>query len=103
MFDIWFGDVNLTLVLIALSAFILLPVQLLLCFKVKSLLVRLLPVILFAMLSVVFFILTQTITGWDVLFWLICLIYSIFITAVCALGWGIYALVRLLAGKRRER
>ena len=46
MFDVWMNDIELTTAVLIFSIFILLPVQLLLCFKVKSSILRLLPVIL---------------------------------------------------------
>lgn len=101
MFDIWIGDVNLTLIVMALAAFVFLPLQMLLCFKVRSLFIRLMPVIIFTVLSVMSGILCMTITGWDVLLWLVILIYSLFSDAVCALGWIIYSLITL--GKSKQK
>lgn len=100
MLDVWIGDINLTLVVMLLCALVILPIQLLLCFKVKRLWLRLVPTVLFCTLSVISFILTMTITGWDVLLWLIILIYSLFVSAVCALSWIIYALVNLRKHKQ---
>ena len=47
MFDIWIGDVELTRCALIFSLVVLLPLQLLLCFKVKQKGIRLIPVTLF--------------------------------------------------------
>ena len=65
MFDIWFGDVEITTVVLIVSVLLLLPTQLLLCFKVRNLLIRLLPAIELAVPTLVFTILYFISTGWD--------------------------------------
>ena len=45
MFDIWMGDIELTTFVLIFSIIVLLPVQLLLCFKVKNKVICLLPVV----------------------------------------------------------
>ncbi len=103
MFDVWIDDINLTFVILLFSAFVILPLQLLLCFKVRPLWIRLIPTVLFCTISVISFILTMTITGWDVLFWLIILIYSLFASVVCALAWIICALINLGKAKQKQK
>lgn len=46
MFDVWMGDIELTTAVLIFSVVVLLPIQLLLCFRVKSKAIRLLPVVL---------------------------------------------------------
>lgn len=50
MFDVWIGDVELTTLFLALCLSLILPGQLLLCLRVRSLALRLLPLCLFAAL-----------------------------------------------------
>lgn len=69
MFDIWLGDVELTTLTMILSVGILLPVQLLLCFRAGRLPVRLLPVCLLSALTAGFLLLRLSATGWDGLFY----------------------------------
>lgn len=47
MFDVWYGDLNIGTALVAGAIVLILPLQLLLCFKVRRLWVRLLPVGIF--------------------------------------------------------
>ena len=51
MFDVWIGDVELTTLFLALCLSLILPGQLLLCLRVRSLALRLLPLCLFAALA----------------------------------------------------
>ena len=51
MFDVWIGDVNLAPFLWIFTLVVVLPIQLALCFKVKSKVVRLLPVIILSILT----------------------------------------------------
>lgn len=44
MFDIWMGDIDITLLMMIVTAVIILPVQLLLCFRVKSRIIRYSPI-----------------------------------------------------------
>lgn len=92
MFDLWWGDINLAVWVPVISAPLLLSLQLLLCFKVKSLFVRLFPAGLFAAAGGWFFILSVTIPGWDSLGYTILAIAAGFLLFVCVLGWTIWGL-----------
>ena len=73
MFDVWPGEFDLTTLTPLLSVFRLLPLQLLLCFKVRSLILRLLPVILCALLTGLFLVLAHAApagTAWVTSSWL---------------------------------
>lgn len=101
MFDTWWGDINLGVVVPLVSAPFLLSLQLLLCFKVESLFVRLFPAGLLAAAGGWFYILGITIPGWDSLGYTILAIAAGFMLCVCALGWGIWALC--LRRKKRQQ
>ena len=92
MFDMWWGDFNLAFAVPLVSAPLLLSLQLLLCFKVKSLFVRLFPMGLLAAAGGWFCILGITIPGWDSLGYTILAIAAGFMLLVCGLGWGIWAI-----------
>lgn len=92
--DVWWGGINLTILLPVLFAPLLLSLQLLLCFKVESLFVRLLPVGLLAAAGGWFCILAVTIPGWDSLGYTILAIAAAFMLFVCGLGWGVWGLWR---------
>ena len=86
-------DIRTDIFVLILSA-ILLIAQLLLCFKVKKTVVRLIPVCLLSCLTVVFTALIFVFEGWDSLGFLIIAICSAALLLVCGLGWGIWWLVK---------
>ena len=94
MFDIYWGDIELTTVVLAISLVVLLPVQILLCFRVKSLTVRLLPAILLSAAAMLCIVFTFTATGWNGLFYAFFAIFAGFMVCVCGIGWGIWAVIR---------
>ena len=65
MFDVWIGDVELTTLVIIVAIVAVLPIQLLLCFKIKNLLLRLLPSILFTIVIISFFAMIFSSQDWD--------------------------------------
>ena len=65
MLDIWIGDIEFTTVVLVFSVVVLLLIQLLICFKVKNKVIRLLPVILLSIFTIFFVAMTSTATGWD--------------------------------------
>lgn len=99
MFNIWFGDIELTTLTIIISIGILLPVQLLLCFKVKNLAVRLTPIIILSVLLAVFIVLWLSTPGWGGLFYAFFAIFAGFMIFMCGIGWIIWAAHR----KKRSR
>ena len=92
MFDIWIGDIELTKLVLIVSVVVLLSLQLLLCFKVKNLLFRLLPIIILSVLTVAFVVMNSLIPGWDNLVYLFLAIFSGFMIFMCGVGWGIWAI-----------
>ncbi len=92
MFDIWVGDIELTTLTLIFSLVVLLPVQLLLCFKIKSVAVRLLPVILLFIPALYFLVLSVTAAGWDSLGYLFLAIFAGFMMFVCGVGWMIWGI-----------
>lgn len=100
MFDIWVGNVELTTVVSILSIVALLSVQLLLCFKVKSKAIRLLPVILLAAATLIFVGMAGTASGWDGLGYVFLAAFTGVMTLTCGAGWGIWAIIRLIKKKK---
>lgn len=94
MFDIWIGDMELTTVVLIFSVVVLLTVQLLLCFKVKSKVIRLLPIVLLSIPTLLFAVMAMRETGWGHLVYLIFAIFCGFMLLVCGVGWGIWALAK---------
>ena len=94
MFDIWIGDINIAPFIWLFTLIVVLPIQLVLCFKVKSKIVRLLPVIILTALTIVSAVAAAVGTDWDVLFYLICAVYFAIMLFVCGFGWGIWAIIK---------
>ena len=92
MFDIWIGDIELTKFVWIVSIVVLLPLQLLLCFKVEKLLFRLLPIIILSILTIAFVAMNFLMPGWDNLVYLFLAVFSGFMIFMCGVGWGIWAI-----------
>ena len=69
-------------------------VQLLLCFKAKKALFKLLPVALLAVATIVLYIIAHNVGGWDALGYLFFVLLSFGLLVVCGICWGVWALVR---------
>lgn len=93
MFDIWMEDIDLTLLIMIFSMVIILPLQLLLCFKAKSRIIRFIPIIALFILAVIEIIKYATATAWDGLFFVVVVMYEAFMLFMCGIGWGIWAFV----------
>ena len=100
MFDVWMGDIELTTAVLIFSIVVLLPIQLLLCFKVKSRAIRLLPVILLSIPTIIFTVMSVAITGWDGLGYIFLAIFTGFMLLMCGVGWGIWATSKLIKKKK---
>ena len=98
MFDVWMGEIELTTAVLIFSIAVLLPIQLLLCFKVKSRAIRLLPVILLSFPTIIFVMMSVAITGWEGLGYIFLAVFTGFMLLMCGVGWGIWAI-----GKRIKR
>lgn len=94
MFDVWLGDVELTRAVLLVALFLLFPGQLLLCFTVKSRLLRLLPALVLAALTALLGVLYATAVGWERLGYAFLALFAGFLLLVCGAGWGVWALVR---------
>ena len=94
MLDVWIGDINIAPFIWIFTLIVVLPVQLALCFKVKSKLVRLLPVIILSTLTIIAAIAAATSIDWDAIFYLVSAAYLAIMLLVCGIGWGIWAIVR---------
>ena len=101
MFDVWFGGVEITTVVLIVSVLLLLPTQLLLCFKVRNLLIRLLPAIELAVSTFVFTVLYFISVGWDRIGYLFLVIFAGFMLLMCGIGWGIWAVACLVKRKKQ--
>ena len=73
-------------------ACVLLIIQLILCFKAKRNIIRLIPVMLFAGLTIVFLCLTYISEDWDSIGFFFLTITSIVSLIGCGISWGIYGI-----------
>ena len=96
------GDISLSELVLILSVVAILPVQLLLCFKVRSRIVRLLPVALLCVLAVASILMTLNSTGWDTLGYIFFAIYAAFMILMCGIGWGVWAIVSIIKKKTKR-
>ena len=100
MFDVYIGDIELTTVVLLFSIVVLLPIQLLLCFKVKSRAIRLLPIILLSIPTIIFVMMSVATTGWDGLGYIFLAIFTGFMMFMCGAGWGIWAICNFIKKKK---
>ena len=100
MFDVWMGDIELTTAVLIFSLVVLLPIQLLLCFKVKSKAIRLLPIILLSIPTLIFIVMSTTTQGWDGIGYIFLAIFTGFMMLICCVGWGIWAISKLIKKKK---
>ena len=100
MFDVWMGDIELTTAVLIFSLVVLLPIQLLLCFKVKSKAIRLLPIILLSIPTLIFIVMSTTTQGWDGLGYIFLAVFTGFMMLICCVGWGIWAISKLIKKKK---
>lgn len=80
---------------------LVLTIQSILCFKVKSRIVRLLPII-FCILYIIAFIIIIAITppGWGRLGGILFIMQAVYTMAICGVAWGIWAITKY---KRKKR
>ena len=100
---IWIGDISLSVIVWIFSVVVILPTQLLLCFKAKSRIIRLTPIILLCVLTMMFFLLALNSTGWDDVGYIFFAIYAALMILMCGIGWGIWAVVHDLKKKHSKQ
>ena len=101
MLHFGFFDIR-TDVFVLLAAIIFVLIQALLCFKVKKVIVRLIPAILSLAAIIVFAVLAFVFEGWDRLGYLLLAIFAAILLAVCGLGWGIWSITKLIRKKKEN-
>ena len=63
MFDIWYGDIPFANCVIIFSLIVIFPIQILICFKAKSIFVRFIPIIVFTAAILIWIILSFAVAG----------------------------------------
>ena len=100
MGDIWIRDIEITTLIAVSSVLIVLPVQLLLCFKVKKLFLRLLPSFVLTATTIFLFIMMRITTDWDAIGYAILFVFSGVLLIFCGIAWGVWAIVKFI--KKRK-
>ena len=99
MFDIWFGDIELTTLVLIVSVIVILPLQVLLCFKARSLFVRLVPVIFLSWSAVMLVFIALNATGWDKAGYFLLALFLCIMLFACGIGWTVWFLISRIRNK----
>ena len=102
MFEVGIGDIELIKAVFVLSVVVLLLIQLLLCFKVKNKVIRLLPAILLSIFTIFFVAMASTATDWENLGYIVPAIFIGFMWLMCSMAWGIWASIKLIKKKKNN-
>ncbi len=94
MFDVWSGNGELTIIALIVSVAVILPVQLLLCFKIRKIVIRLLPVMVLSVSTAVLSLLAAVTSGWDSLGYIVLAVFTGIMLLVCGGAWGIWAIAK---------
>ena len=87
-------EIDYPTIVVFVSAIATLILQLLLCFKAKKIFIKLLPIALLIVSTIVFSICSASINGWDGFGYLFFALLSFGLIFVCGIGWGIWAIIR---------
>ena len=90
----WYLEIDFPTIVVFLSVIATLILQLLLCFKAKKIFIKLLPIALLIVSTIVFSICSTTTSFWDALGYLFFALLSFGLILVCSLGWGVWAITR---------
>ena len=96
----WIRDIEITSLIAISSVLVVLPIQLLLCFKVKPVFLRLLPSILLTATTILLFTMMTTSRDWDALGYAVLGVLSGVLLIFSGIGWGIWAIVRCIRKKK---
>jgi len=102
MGDMWIRDIEITSLIAISSVFVVLPIQLLLCFKVKPVFLRLLPSILLTGTTILLFAMMAASRDWDAIGYAVLGVFSGVLLIFSGIGWGIWGLVALIRKRNKE-
>ena len=101
MGDMWIRDIEVTTLIAITSVLVVLPIQLLLCFKVKPIFLRLLPSILLTGTTILLFAMMAASRDWDAIGYAVLGVFSGVLLIFSGIGWGIWGLVALIRKKKQ--
>ena len=96
----WIRDIEVTTLIAITSVLVVLPIQLLLCFKVKPVFFRLLPSILLTGTTILLFAMMAASRDWDAIGYAVLGVFSGVLLIFSGIGWGIWAIVRCIKKKK---
>ena len=102
MGDMWIRDIEVTTLIAITSVLVVLPIQLLLCFKVKPIFLRLLPSILLTGTTILLFAMIAASRDWDAIGYAVLGVFSGVLLIFSGIGWGIWGLVALIRKRNKE-
>ena len=97
----WIRDIEVTTLIAITSVLVVLPIQLLLCFKVKPVFLRLLPSILLTGTTILLFAMMAASRDWDAIGYAVLGVFSGVLLIFSGIGWGIWGLVALIRKKKQ--
>ena len=95
-------DIEISTVIAICSVLVVLPIQLLLCFKVKRISLKLVPLIILTLTTVFLFIMMRMAKDWDAIGYAILFVFSGVLALSSLLGWVIWGIVKLIKKIRRK-
>ena len=98
----WIRDIEVTTLIAITSVLVVLPIQLLLCFKVKPIFLRLLPSILLTGTTILLFAMMAASRDWDAIGYAVLGVFSGVLLIFSGIGWGIWGLVALIRKRNKE-
>ena len=96
------GDFWLVFWAAAFALFIVLPIQLTLCFRAKKLFVKSLPAVLAAGAAIAFYVLARIARTWIAFIYLIVAFYAALFLISCGIAWSIWVVYTLCANRNRR-
>ena len=96
MADLFTRDAGIVLPIAACAILIVLPIQLMLCFKAKKLLMKYLPAAVLGAITITFYIMAITAKTWIALIYLIIAVFSGVSLIFCGIAWGIWSILKLI-------
>ena len=102
MGNAWIRDAGIITLIAVTSILIILPVQLLLCFKVKKRFLRLLPPLVLTAATVFFLIMMRMATDWSAIGYAILGVFSGVLLISSGIAWGIWSIIKLIKRKKNS-
>ena len=92
----WTRDAGLIASFVAVAVLVVLPIQLLLCFRAKKRYIKLLPVIVLTLAVTVLYVMAITARDWSGFAYIILAAFAGVLLIFSGLAWGIWAIVKLV-------